>query len=369
MRAWIWDWLDGQWVNVNRAALLPGTVVCVASQCGGYRADAGFSPESVEAVNVFSAESSLGTESGRSQGDTCQDDDSLSKVEHWKTIACHSDEVRSFVGNIARCIELSNDLGQLLELAAEWHDVGKCHPAFQGKIRSDMGKPARCDLAKAPREYWFARTVASATVDGTNNVRFGDIDRRPGFRHELASVLALYAVLDVFAPSHAALLGDWAEYFEASGPRSSLEIPTNDIPKSVRRLLACSAEDFNLVAWLIGTHHGKVRLSLQSAPVDQDYRDQDHRGLPIRGVREGDRLPPIAVARDGGLLPELVLRLDPAAIGLSPNTGPSWRDRGGEVLHRFGPCGLAYLEAILRAADRRASQLDTSDPGLEGVMA
>ena len=118
--------------------------------------------------------------------------------------------------------------------------------------------------------------------------------------------------------------------------------------------------------WLIGTHHGKVRLSLQSSPSDQEYRARDDRGLPIRGVREGDRLPAIAVSMDGGVLPELTLRLDPAAIGLSANTGPSWRDRSNDVLLKFGPCGIAFLEAIMRAADRRASQLPTSDPTLMG---
>ena len=368
MRAWVWDWLEGQWVEATRATLLPGRVICVAAACGGYRADSGFAPESTEAVPMSFTVTSTATVADAVRGDTSQDDESLSKVEHWKTIACHSDEVRAVICKITEQLELSSDLRRILDVAGEWHDAGKSHFAFQMKIRSDCERPARNDLAKAPRDCWLPRgalnVVSAPAADGSRQV----IDNRPGFRHELASVMAVYAVLEMFAPGHPALLGDWLEYLEASGRPHRDSPVTAAVPQSVQRLLACSADEFNLVAWLIGTHHGKVRLSLQSSPSDQDYRDLDHRGLPIRGVREGDQLPAITVSRDGGLLPELTLRLDPAAIGLSPNTGPSWRDRGTEVLQRFGPCGIAYLEAIMRAADRRASQLATSDPALEGVV-
>jgi hypothetical protein len=33
---------------------------------------------------------------------------------------------------------------------------------------------------------------------------------------------------------------------------------------------------------------------------------------------------------------------------------------------RFGPTGLGYLEALMRAADVRASRLETGDPVLTG---
>ena len=40
---------------------------------------------------------------------------------------------------------------------------------------------------------------------------------RPAFRHELASALALFAILETFAPQHPALLGPWSEAFAAIG--------------------------------------------------------------------------------------------------------------------------------------------------------
>lgn len=50
MRAWIWDWLEGQWTEATRASLLPGRIVCVAAACGGYRPERGFDPDSRAAV-------------------------------------------------------------------------------------------------------------------------------------------------------------------------------------------------------------------------------------------------------------------------------------------------------------------------------
>ena len=132
----------------------------------------------------------------------------------------------------------------------------------------------------------------------------------------------------------------------------------------VQRLLNCSPEAFDLLVYLVTSHHGKVRVALHAAPKDQDYRDRDGRGLPIRGIREGDQLPSVVLIPGGPAIPEVTLTLSPAAIGLSERTGISWRERSLGVIERYGPAGLAFLEAILRAADVRASQMNTNDPAL-----
>jgi CRISPR-associated endonuclease/helicase Cas3 len=128
--------------------------------------------------------------------------------------------------------------------------------------------------------------------------------------------------------------------------------------------LKCTAEEFDLVAYLVASHHGKVRVGLHAAPRDQDYRDRDGRGLPIRGIREGDRLPSVELVPGEPPIPEVTLTLDPAKLGLSSKTGISWRERCIGLLERYGPAALAFLEAILRAADVRASRLSTNDPAL-----
>jgi CRISPR-associated endonuclease/helicase Cas3 len=131
--------------------------------------------------------------------------------------------------------------------------------------------------------------------------------------------------------------------------------------ESIRQVLDCSAEAFDLLAYLVARHHGKVRVALHAVPKDQDYIDRDGRGLPIRGVRDGDQLPAIAIAPDDPL-PELALTLEPTALGLSVRTGASWRERTSALHHRHSPAGLAFLESLLRVADIRASRLETNDP-------
>lgn len=390
MRAWVWDWLDGEWVEANRTMLLPGRVVCVAAVCGGYRVDRGFDPDAhdpVPAVETLKA----GVESeALSQSDNQQDGEGLSVLSDWKTIACHSREVAEIAEDIASRLGLADDIKKVLALAGNWHDVGKSHPAFQGALRSTdaLPRPARQDLAKGPAACWLRKSFKHpciyrcADADGQDT---GEV--RPALRHELASALALFAVLETFAPEHPALLGTWGEALRlldsnepqgaSHGSGNSTAPAASTLPLSstsaaeltsyVQHVLDCSVDDFNLLAYLVGSHHGKVRVALHAAPQDQDYRVKDHRGMPIRGVREGDRLPGIQLIANEEPLPELSLTLEPAALGLSRRTGASWRERCEALLSKFGPCGLAFLESLLRAADVRASRLKTADPTCVGA--
>jgi CRISPR-associated endonuclease/helicase Cas3 len=356
MRAWVWDWLDGDWVIANRASLLPGRIVCVAAECGGYRTERGFDPSAPGPVAVLPSIEGPSAAEALSRSDRQQDGESLS-VNGWKTIACHSMEVATLVEELAVAIGLPEPLRHVLYLAAQWHDVGKSHPAFQGKLQETKScrRPDRNDLAKGPDEVW---------IKPAGLYRFrGGSEERPAFRHELASALALFSVLRQFAPSHPALLGPWKEILTSLGhvvDRTDLPTP----PAVLRPILECTAEAFDLLVYLVASHHGKVRVALHAAPKDQDYHDRDGHGLPIRGVREADTLPAIPLTPGGELLPELTLTLAPAALGLSFQTGASWRERSTGLVDRFGPASLAFLESILRAADARASRLTTADPEL-----
>ena len=160
------------------------------------------------------------------------------------------------------------------------------------------------------------------------------------------------------------MLGPWVSVLEQlNQPLPEREPPLPPTPM-IERLLKCGAEELDLVAYLIASHHGKVRVGLHAAPKDQDYRDRDGRGLPIRGIREGDCLPSVELVPGGPPIPEVALTLSPAAVGLSSRTGISWRERCIGLMDRHGPATLAFLEAIFRAADVRASQLTTNDPTL-----
>ncbi|MHB8874391.1 MAG: type I-G CRISPR-associated helicase/endonuclease Cas3g [Myxococcaceae bacterium] len=384
VRAWVWDWLDGEWVVAERALLTPGRVVCVAADAGGYRVERGFDPESNEAVPPLPATllpgltkvcscAALTTDTeAQFRADASHDGEDLSAAS-WKTIACHAGEVAATAAVIAAATKLPAELERSLVLAGQWHDLGKAHPAFQGAIRLPAagshtcprcgkahparlpGRPNRQDLAKAPKAAWPRRPKTYRTID--------DKDVRPGLRHELASALALFAVLRRHQPRHPALLGPWIEALGLIGCAVP-DAPSDQPPTpSEQAVLKCSADEFDLLAYLVASHHGKVRIALHAAPKDQDYRDNgDGRGLPIRGVREGDELPAVVLDDSALPLPSLRLSLEPATLGLSPLTGRSWRERTLGLVDRFGPGALAWLEALFIAADRRASQLTTVDP-------
>ncbi|MGQ0765407.1 MAG: type I-G CRISPR-associated helicase/endonuclease Cas3g [Gemmatimonadota bacterium] len=346
-RAWVWDWIEGEWRVAERSALIPGAVVCVAADTGGYRDDRGFDPESKAPVTVLIEP----PQAAQDAADDLEDTEELS-ASAYKTIATHNIEVGQLATQIALGL-VPKRVVELIELAGRWHDLGKAHPAFQAVINARGPYQSRVDLAKAPDGAWQTPCM----------YRSADGEMRRGYRHELASCLALFAVLRRYEPTHSALLGPWVEALPLVGERE-VPAPVADRSEATtleRLVLACTDVEFDLLAYLVLSHHGKVRVALHAGPKDQEYVARDDRGLPIRGVRDGDALP--AISLDGvSSLPALSLTLAPAALGLSPLTGRSWCDRTAAVLRTHGAGSLAYLEALLIAADRRASKLTTVDP-------
>lgn len=343
--AYALDFLDGEWKRPAR--IVPGMNLALPASAGGYDARVGWDPSSKTPVPIVlpaEATTALATSSAAA------DDDGLSAAP-WKTIGTHGKEAAVAVRAIAAALALPAHITDALVLAARWHDVGKAHEHFQGAIRAEARAAAppialRRDLAKAPSGAWRRPHPYPA---------------RPGLRHELVSTLALFETLRRAAPHHPALLGPHVALLTAMG-----EEPTG-VPESerleahplARELASLEASDIDLIAWLVCTHHGKVRTTWSSTP-----RDQEMDLGAIHGVVDGDVLPDVSLFNAGGeraLLPRLSLSLDPAAMGVSATYGSSWVERVRGLLARFGPTQLAALEAVLRVADFRASALTTED--------
>ena len=381
VRAWVWDWLNRGWRVAERRDLHPGQTVLVERCVGGYRRDRGWDPDSGESVAPVQLDGAAHHESRpcwtrdgdgwrpgtrrvralppEDHADAAEDDESLSVTGGWQTIATHGLRVGEAAERIAAAA--APDKAGLLHLAGRWHDLGKAHAAFQGSIQAD-GRPARDDVAKAPDVAWPCST--------RNLYRIDPGDQRRGFRHELASTLGLFGVLQRHEPQHPALLGPWRDWFIAMGEDGRADHPAGDAdtagPTAIEReILDLDADEFDLLAYLVCAHHGKVRMAWHSSPADQEANDH---GLRIRGVREGDVLPPVLLGGPDGKyhqLPATALDLSPSEAGLSPRTGRSWSERVLNLVERFGPFTLAWLEALLRAADQRASRERVADTLLQ----
>ena len=341
MRAWVWDWLAGEWRSPERRDLYPGQIVLVAAACGGYAADKGWDPQ----VAVLATDLPLafdGMVDPAELADSAQDDETLSSTPQWQTVAFHCRETGAEARRIVET--LAPGLASLFDLAGRWHDAGKVHPAFQNSIRPP--KPGVA-LAKAPPSAWLRGRGLYPMNDGTGH--------RPGFRHELASTLALFAVLQRHQPDHAALLGPWRELLERLGYKPPTRLD-HGVPNQLEQeVLALDASAFDLMAYLVCAHHGKVRVSWHASPADQAAYDPV---LRIRGLRQGDVLPEIELAgADGELhrIPATVIDLAPSAAGLNPYSGRGWTERVLSLLELHGPFTLAWLESLIIAADHRAS--------------
>jgi len=219
-------------------------------------------------------------------------------VDSWMSIAEHTDLVCNEIASILDELDLDGRWRRHLLEAARWHDAGKAHRSFQALLKRDaLEKFDNPPAAKAPRDAWHGRLPANLELDD---------ERRRYFRHELASGIA-----------------------------------------------ALQNGKDNLTAYLTAAHHGKVRASIRSMPDERRPPDQTIRFA--RGVWDGDVIPETDLG-GGVTLPRTVIDLSLMELGHGAN-GASWTARVLELRDRpdLGPFQLSFMEALMKAADERAS--------------
>lgn len=113
--------------------------------------------------------------------------------------------------------------------------------------------------------------------------------------------------------------------------------------------------EHDLIGYLIVAHHGKLRMSMRAMPGE---RPPGEGKRFARGVHEGDVLEPLVF--DGESIPETTLSLAVMELGEGSH-GQSWSERTQRLLDELGPFRLAWLEALVRVADWRASRKEQSD--------
>lgn len=354
-RAWVWSYLDSDWRRADKSDIYPGQTILVDASAGGYDVHIGFTRKAgavpVDARHARAMGASDAADEADEQEDLSEGISDSSR--QYKTIATHAAEVAVEGQKIARALGLrGTSIQKVIELVGLGHDIGKAHPVFVSAIRDRNGIPSETLLAKAPKGRWH---------DVRNMYNHSHLGKRGGFRHELASTLALLELVWRAHPTHPALQGGREGVLDATLGR---ELP-DDADRLVKRdgivaeLIGLDETTLNLVLYLVMCHHGKVRATLPMSPRDQD--NVGHNGnLPIRGVRDGDEIPALVLVNAAGQefqLPQVQLRIDPARLGLSKRYGPSWVERVLTLREQYGSFHLAWLEALMRVADMRASQI------------
>jgi CRISPR-associated endonuclease/helicase Cas3 len=356
--AFVWDYVAGTWTRLRKGHLHPGQTIVVDAAAGGYDVESGFTgAPGGRGAGVPTLESPAEL-SAEAQADLASTRDDVS-VYPYKTIATHGQETAAVLRVLGAALGFSGQLLETLVMAGALHDIGKCHPSFQyacSATARDPGVKDRQDIAKAPNSAWR---------HGIDLFSPPNAPKRRGFRHELVSVLMLFEWLRLSDPMHDALLGPYQDLIAVG--LLPTPTPPNEAGVEFPAAKDLDASSFDLVAYLICAHHGKVRGVWSSTPHDQDAVVRSPETPLLRGVCGGDQLPAIAVCvsdTDSDSVPPLQVHLDLASMGLSERYGRSWVDRVSDLSRKWGPTTLAYLETLVRVADVRASRLATSDARL-----
>lgn len=306
--AWRWDPLLRRWQRLGKSdRLRPGMVLMLRAQAGGYRTDLGFAADVQERVAPLDVMQLQGEEPEAYDGDP------RSLLQRPVQLPRHLADVEAAAR--ALCCKLSVREVEAITQAARWHDVGKAHEAFDNMLREAHRQGTGEELGPG---FWAkaGRNPDRKPSRPRYVVRDGEREiERKHFRHELASTLA---------------------WLHAQGYA--------DDPRT------------NLIAYLIAAHHGKVRLSLRALPEETEPPDER---LFARGIWDGDRLPAITF-HDGQDIPDTTLKLDLMRLGEAAQRS-SWTSRTRRLLSDLGPFRLAFLEALVRIADWRASRKEQEE--------
>jgi len=319
-KGWFWRGKEAGWASVRDMGVFPGMTVVLSTDAGGYSAKLGWTGEADDKPDDV-----------HRLTETATDEDLLTFISNgWRSIDEHTGDVRAIFDVILAALPANTFTDaerDAMKHGIDWHDVGKNHPCWQDAAREAIAKAKIADekfAAKLPLGK-FSLADSPLLLDETGNHLTDDALKRkvrelqnafrPGLAHEVASALA----------------------FRQSERQTGA-------PRSLASLLA---------EYLVMSHHGHVRKVLRDELPRHPGEAKD--AETVRGVGDGDAIPSVAI--NGQQLGCAAVSTDCRRMGRRDAAGNESYTRGVlRLLAHYGPFRLAFLEALFRAADCRASR-------------
>jgi CRISPR-associated endonuclease/helicase Cas3 len=363
-KAWLWDDEADRWERVNHWAIRPGMLVMLKRDVGGYDTTEGWTGDK---SNVLAEVPRAG------RGATLRDD-AWTEVGYWSKLEDHLKDARCEAEKLCTALSTTGQTRDAVVEASGLHDLGKAHPQWQAALPGRGGVSGTPDglLAKTPH---ILAVDVFKTAD-LSNLREEVKKLRPtalqlSDHHSWRGpkiVRVRWIIDDKPTSTDRAVLNNFAGVCWAGEPafRPGLRHEVASALAMWRKYRDGGASYPALAVYLAATHHGKARTVLRSTTGEGD---------DVFGVRSEpntlmigtDQWPlDFSIAKDGaegrwegnefvltghgwtGLVADLLGPWRPeesSDVGVVPDAEP----------RHLGPFALAYLEALVRVADWRAS--------------
>jgi CRISPR-associated endonuclease/helicase Cas3 len=313
---WRLDRVSWEWTSITAAGqppVRPGELLLVNAADGGYCAETGFDLSArgpvADCPALWTTDELADIAACAGQADPAgggQADPAGGGQRRWMTVDQHSREVRDQADALLTALEprLPPGAARSAVVAGYLHDAGKAHRIWQNAL---------CALA-SPHE---ADDIAAGRPWAKSGGKGGALEFEGGgrFRHELASLLLI------------------------DGP--------------LRELLA-EAPDQDLTRYLVLAHHGKLRVQVRAG--------EDLVVAAPGETAPGETAPKKILGLEQGAISDIPAMLGQPASTLTVDLDQfelgddrSWTKTVLGLRDRYGPFVLAYLEAVVRIADWRAS--------------